>query len=144
MRGVKEDRYGGKELLPFSMVARAMTRMTGGPSTAITEAIVEGGGSAGTKRSKCDAPPQAWTICPLSGLRAPPPPTGGTRRGIVVNVVAGGGGGFGRLQLGHALGTLLSIMSKKDNDAGGDHKGGCTITDPRQRGKVWVQTTKCQ
>jgi hypothetical protein len=73
MRGVKEDRYGGEELPPFSMAARAMTRMTGGPSTAITEAIVEGGGSARIKRSKRDAPPQAWTIHPLSGLRAPPP-----------------------------------------------------------------------
>jgi hypothetical protein len=39
-----------------------MMMTTGGPSTAITEAIVEGGGSAGTKQSKRDAPPQAWTI----------------------------------------------------------------------------------
>ncbi len=53
---------------------------------------MEGGGSAGTKRSKCDAPPQAWTIRPLSGLRAPPPPNGGTRNGILVDVVAGGVG----------------------------------------------------
>ncbi len=74
MQGVKEDRYGGAGLLPFSMVACAMMRMTGGPLTAITEAIVEGGGSAGTIRSKCDAPPQAWTIRPLSGLHAPPSP----------------------------------------------------------------------
>ncbi len=65
MQGVKEDRYGSEELLPFSMVARAMTRMTGGPLTAITKAIKEGGGSAGTKWSKHDAPPQAWTIRPL-------------------------------------------------------------------------------
>jgi hypothetical protein len=120
-----------------------MTRMTGGPLTAITEAIMEGGGSAGTKWSKCDAPPQAWTIHPLSGLRAPPPPTGGTRRGILVDVVVGGVGVW-RLQSGHALGTLLSIMSKKDNDAGGDCEGGCTIADPRRQGKVWVQKTKYQ
>jgi hypothetical protein len=92
MRGVKEDRYGGEELPPFSMAVRVMTRTTGGPSTAITETIVEGGDSAGTKRSKRDAPPQAWTIRSFSGLRAPPPPTGGTRRGIIVNVVAGGVG----------------------------------------------------
>ncbi len=44
-----------RDFRPFSMAVHAMTRMTGGPSTAITEAIVEGGGSAGTKRSKCDA-----------------------------------------------------------------------------------------
>ncbi len=74
MQGVNEDRYGGVGLPPFSMAVRAMTRTTGSPSTAITEAIVEGGGSAGTKRSKCDAPPQAWTIRPLLRLRAPPPP----------------------------------------------------------------------
>jgi hypothetical protein len=74
MQGVKEDRYGSVGLLPFSIVVRAMTRMTGGPSTAITKAIVEGGGYAGTKRSKCDAHPQAWTIRSLLGLRAPPPP----------------------------------------------------------------------
>jgi hypothetical protein len=92
MQGVKEDRYGSEELLSFSIVVRLMMRTTGGPLTPITEAIVEGGGSAGTKRSKRDAPPQAWTIRPLSGLRAPPPPTGGTHRGIVVNVVTGGVG----------------------------------------------------
>jgi hypothetical protein len=47
-----------------------MTRTTGGPWTAITEAIVEGGGSA----SKRDAPPQAWTIPAV-------PPTSGRRCG---------------------------------------------------------------
>jgi hypothetical protein len=62
MQGVKEDRYGGEELLPFSMAARVMMRMMGGPSMAITEAIVEGGGSAGTKWSKRDAPPQLGCI----------------------------------------------------------------------------------
>ncbi len=62
MRGVKEDRYGSERLLLFSMEARTMTWTTGGPLMAITEAIVEVGGSAGTKRSKRDAPPQAWTI----------------------------------------------------------------------------------
>jgi hypothetical protein len=51
-----------------------MTRTTGGPLTAITEAIVEGGGSVGTKRSKRDAPPQAWTIPAV-------PPTSGRRCG---------------------------------------------------------------
>ncbi len=74
MRGVKEDRYGSAGLPTFSMVVRVMTRMTGSPLAAINEAIVEGGGSAGTERSKFDAPPQAWTIHPLSRLHAPPPP----------------------------------------------------------------------
>jgi hypothetical protein len=64
MQGVKEDRYGGEGLPPFSMEARAMTRTTGGALTAITKAIVKGGGSAGTKRSKRDAPPQARPCSP--------------------------------------------------------------------------------
>jgi hypothetical protein len=131
MQGVKEDRYGGEELLPFSMAARAMMRMTGSPSTATTEAIVEGGGSARTKRSKRDAPPQAWTIRPLSGLRAPPPQPAGPVMGSS-STSSQGVWGFGRLRLGHALRTPSSIMSKKDNDAGGDREGGCTIADPRQ------------
>jgi hypothetical protein len=53
---------------------------------------MEGGGSAKTKWSKRDTPPQAWTIRPLSGLHTPPPPTGGICRGIIVNLVAGGVG----------------------------------------------------
>jgi hypothetical protein len=92
MRGVKEDRYGGEELQPFSMAARMMTRTTGGPLAAIAEAIMEGGGSAGTKWSKHDAHPQAWTIRPLSGCIPPPPLTDGTRCGIVINIVVGGMG----------------------------------------------------
>jgi hypothetical protein len=74
------------------MAAHATMRMMGGPSMAIVEAIMGGGGSARTKQSKGDAPPQAWTIHPLLGLHAPPPPTGGTHREIVVNVVTGGMG----------------------------------------------------
>ncbi len=62
MQGVKEDRYGGEGLPTFFMEARTTTRMTGGPSTAITKAMVEAGGSARTKQSKRDSPPQAWTI----------------------------------------------------------------------------------
>jgi hypothetical protein len=143
MQGVKEDRYGGAGLPPFSMTARAMTRMADGPSMAITEAILEGGGSAGTKRSKCDAPPQAWTIRPLLGLRAPPPQPVGPVVGSS-SALSRGAWGFGRQRLGHPLRTLSSIMSKKDNDAGGDCEDGCTIADPRRRGKVWAQMTKYQ
>jgi hypothetical protein len=144
MQGVKEDRYGSAGLPTFSMVVRAMMRMTGSPLTAITEAIVEGGGSARTKRSKFDIPPQAWTIRPLSRLHAPPPPqlVGPVMGSLLTSLQ--GVWGLGRLQLGHALGIPLSIMSKKNDDAGGDCEGGCTIADPRRRGKVWAQTTKYQ
>jgi hypothetical protein len=70
MRGVKEDRHGGEGIPPFSMEARAMMRMMGSPSMAITRAIVEGGDSARTKQSKRDAPPQAWTIPDIPPLQA--------------------------------------------------------------------------
>jgi hypothetical protein len=144
MQGVKEDRYGGEELPPFSIAVCVMTTRTmGGPLMAITVAIVEGGGSAETKRNKLDAPPQAWTIHPLLGLRAPPPQPAGPVLGLS-SMLLRGAWGFGWLQSGHALRTPSSIMSKKADDAGGGCKGGCTIADPRQRGKVWAQTTKYQ
>jgi hypothetical protein len=47
-----------------------MRRTKGGPLMAITKAIVEGGGCAGTKQSKRDAPPQTWTIPAVPPLQA--------------------------------------------------------------------------
>ncbi len=105
MQGVKEDRYGKAGLPPFSMAACAMTRMMGGPLTAITEAIVEGGGSAGIKRSKCDAPPQAWSIHPLLGLHAPPPPNQWDPSWDPCGCRPGGRGGLA----GYDRGTLLGL-----------------------------------
>jgi hypothetical protein len=35
-------------------------------------------------------------------------------------------------------------MLKKDDDAGGDCEGSCTIADPRKQGKRWVQMMKYQ
>jgi hypothetical protein len=150
MRGVKEDRYGGEELPPFSMAARAMMRTTGGPSTAITEAIVEGGGSAGTKRSKRDAPPQAWTIRPLSGLRAPPPPNRRDLSWDSCQCCRGGRGGLAGYDRSMLLGLRRPSCRRRTMMLGGiakaavllqtrDNKARC---GRRRRNISWTKETK--
>ncbi len=96
-----------------------MTRMTGGPSMAITKAIVERGGSAGTKRSKRDAPPQAWTIRPLSGLRAPPPPNRRDPSWDCRQRCRGGHGGLAAYNRGTLSGLRCSSCRRRTMMQGG-------------------------
>ncbi len=144
MQGVKEDRYGGEELPPFSMAVRVMMRTTGSPSTAITKAIVEGGGSAGTKRSKRDAPPQAWTVRPLSGLRAPPPPNWRNLLWDSCQCCLGGRGGLAGCNQGTLLGLRCPSCQRRTMMLGGIAKAAVLLQILRQQGKVWAQTMKYQ